>query len=48
MPFVSIVQEKVDALQPFGEHLNFYVEEYAGFLRFLTYLKDVNKNNGQT
>lgn len=30
MPFISLVQEKVDALQPFGENLNFYVEEYAG------------------
>ena len=30
MPFVSIVQEKVLAMQPFSDRLNFYVEEYAG------------------
>lgn len=30
MPFVSIVQEKVQMMEPFAEHLRFYVEEYAG------------------
>ena len=27
---MSIVQEKVELMLPFGESLNFYVEEYAG------------------
>ncbi len=30
MPFVSIVQEKVQLMVPFGENLNFNIEEYAG------------------
>lgn len=30
MPFVSIVQEKVQLISDFAEALNFYVEEYAG------------------
>ena len=30
MPFVSIVQEKVQLMIPFGENLNFNVDEYAG------------------
>jgi POLQ-like helicase len=29
MPYVAIVQEKVELMLPFGEKLNFYVEEYA-------------------
>jgi hypothetical protein len=30
MPFVSIVQEKVQSISEFAEGLNFFVEEYAG------------------
>ena len=30
MPYVSIVQEKIELMQPFGENLNFNVDEYAG------------------
>jgi POLQ-like helicase len=44
MPFVSIVQEKVQLMQPFGDSLNFYVEEYAGIKGFIPPLKRRNKN----
>lgn len=30
LPFISIVQEKIAALQPFAESLGFIIEEYAG------------------
>jgi hypothetical protein len=48
MPFVSIVQEKVQMLNEFAEQLGFYVEEYAGVRGMIPPVKRIVSKNKHT